>query len=506
MRPGPIAYMLSAVLLSSCGGFLDKEPFGKPEADTEEKVAGLLVNAYPTYYWAYIAELSSDEADWAEFATNEGDLIHRRFYNWQDVDSQDRDSPHAIWEGCYHAVAQANMALETIREAGQPESLLAYKGEALICRAYSHFILVNLFCKHYDPETCHSDLGIPYMVEVEKTIGARYERGTVENVYALIEKDLTEGLESIDDSRYSVPKYHFNRKAALAFACRYYLYKGDFERVIEISTEILGDDPASVLRDWEAFAEEQKIQGRFEMFIDAGADCNLMPGSFRTAWYSASPALLLYKARNSFLTQKTEGILAPGLWGDAGNIYIKPGTREYDGFMVNKTAPNSHYSVVVPLFTTDEVLLNRAEAYVRLSREKGAHYLDLALEDIRCVVRSFSTRQSLTRETVSELYGPSMDYYTWDRPTPKKPLNPALGIDGEAESFIHALLHLRRAVFIHEGYRWFDIKRYGIEIYRRRIEGETIVGYTDFMPASDSRRAFQIPQTSLAAGLEPNPR
>lgn len=46
---------------------------------------------------------------------------------------------------------------------GSPESLNGQKGEALLTRAYHHFMLVNVFCKHYSEQTSATDLGIPYM-------------------------------------------------------------------------------------------------------------------------------------------------------------------------------------------------------------------------------------------------------------------------------------------------------------------------------------------------------
>ena len=61
------------------------------------------------------------------------------------------------------------------------DKLSAAKGEALICRAYAHFVLVNVFCQHYDP--AHpDDLGIPYMEKAETELDPKYERGTVAEV------------------------------------------------------------------------------------------------------------------------------------------------------------------------------------------------------------------------------------------------------------------------------------------------------------------------------------
>jgi hypothetical protein len=55
--------------------------------------------------------------------------------------------------------------------------------------------------------------------------------------------------------------------------------------------------------------------------------------------------------------------------------------------------------------------------------------------------------------------------------------------------------------------RWFDIKRYGITIYRRAVNSNgDVVEITDTMGPDDLRRAVQIPLKSRDAGFEPNKR
>ena len=76
----------------------------------------------------------------------------------------------------------------------------AVKGEAYLTRAYGHFMLVNLFAKHYDPETAAQDPGVPYVLEPETEFIKEYSRGTVEDVYDNIEDDLEEGLDLVDAS------------------------------------------------------------------------------------------------------------------------------------------------------------------------------------------------------------------------------------------------------------------------------------------------------------------
>jgi hypothetical protein len=61
------------------------------------------------------------------------------------------------------------------------------------------------------------------------------------------------------------------------------------------------------------------------------------------------------------------------------------------------------------------------------------------------------------------------------------------------------VLHFRRLETIHEGLRWFDIKRYGIEVrHKQGMEAEKILKW------DDPRRAIQIPASVIEAGMTPN--
>ena len=84
-----------------------------------------------------------------------------------------------MWNDCYKAIAAANAALDAINTMGNPSSLDPQRGEALLCRAYNHFVLVNIFSKAYSPKTSTTDLGIPYMTHLETTVSPEYTRGTV---------------------------------------------------------------------------------------------------------------------------------------------------------------------------------------------------------------------------------------------------------------------------------------------------------------------------------------
>ena len=69
------------------------------------------------------------------------------------------------------------------------------------------------------------------------------------------------------------------------------------------------------------------------------------------------------------------------------------------------------------------------------------------------------------------------------------------------EPLLQCVQHFRRIETVHKGDRWFDLKRFGIEIEHRigtnRIE-KLVVG--------DKRWAIQLPYEVWIAGLEKNER
>ena len=57
-------------------------------------------------------------------------------------------------------------------------------------------------------------------------------------------------------------------------------------------------------------------------------------------------------------------------------------------------------------------------------------------------------------------------------------------------------MRIRRTEFIHEGLRWFDIKRMHIEVRHANMNGVTNV-----LTPDDERRVLAIPEAALASGL-----
>lgn len=506
--------------LTSCDDWLDKLPDNRMELQTPSDVSSLLVSAYPSAHPAYLLEMYSDNTDeCVNPSWSEASRFQAQAYNWEDITETGEDeSPQELWNRHYLAIASANAAIDLIEGKGSPAEYNEQLGEALLCRAYAMFQLSTVFCKAYNPATASTDLGLPYPTHPEKVVGTVYTRGTMEDLYGQIDKDLQRGLPLVS-SNYSKPKFHFNTEAAKAFAARFYLYKGDFAKAITYATEVLGADPTAKARDWDAYAAlNMNQQIRPEAWVSADEKCNFLLQTVYSEWGAISgPYRLGDKYAHSYRITYDEDIASKGPFGAANSTFKQrvwsntalaklfhrkvPYEFEYTDLQAGIGYAHAEYAV----FTTEQLLLERAEAYA-LSGE-----LQKAVDDYNTIMKVYQNYpKTFTLKQIVDFYN-GVDYYTPKKATVKKHfVKPVYTIDAEGsdqEALLQAILHLRRMMEQGEGYRMQDVKRYGIVIYRRQTNTSyTISAVTDSLTVDDPRRAIQLPQDVITSGLEPNDR
>jgi hypothetical protein len=489
-RYGVSALLLMAGLLTAgCGDFLSEAPDNRAELDSQEKLAELLVTAYPESNYAAFCEAMSDNVE-----DNPGAVQDPRNadpYFWRDGTSTEQDTPEDYWNGCYKAIAAANHALEFIDASATPELYAAQKGEALVARAYSHFMLVTLFSKVYNPTTSAIDPGIPYVTDPEKQSFKNYARKTVAYVYEMIEKDLTEGLPMIDDRAYSkgesatgVVKYHFTQMAAHAFATRFYLFKQDPDKVIEHANAAFpANDFISYLRPWNTTYKSYSATELLIHYTKATEPANILICETLSDWtrtFSTSRfATGARKYQEIFGENPAGGEYSYSVFYRSFGVYFVNKFREHF-VQVGVNANTGYVYTVMPLFTAEEVLLNRAEAYL-MKKNFGPCIADMDLW-ASTRITDYTARYQMLPEWIA-------DYYY---PIPKS----------NEEAVKMAILAFRRVEFLHEGMRWFDILRHNIQVTHTTFEGGTMV-----LKRNDPRRVLQIPREAVSmGGLEPNAR
>ena len=158
--------------------------------------------------------------------------------------AQCRNALSALGGPITRLLATANEAIAHIKSVNNPHDYDAQLGEALLCRAFAMFQLSTVFCQAYDKTTAQSNLGLPYPTEPEQVVGRLMERGTLEQLYANIEKDLLEGISFVG-TKYARPKFHFTKQAAYAFATRFYLYAQQYDKAIKYADMVLATNLAT---------------------------------------------------------------------------------------------------------------------------------------------------------------------------------------------------------------------------------------------------------------------
>jgi hypothetical protein len=148
--------------------------------------------------------------------------------------------------------------------------------------------------------------------------------------------------------------------------------------------------------------------------------------------------------------------------------------------------PSSNFGLpygTICLFTVEEVLFNKAEANAYLN-----NYAD-AIKDLNLYM---STR--LTGVTPGNLpanrqitEAKILSYY-----------NNAVNIQ---QGLINLILEYKRAEYVQEGMRWFDILRYKITVTHDIKSGGGTVVSTEVLGPDDKRRQLKLPETVKLSGI-----
>lgn len=481
-------FLLGVGSLTGCKKFLDKEPDNRTHITSADQLSQLLTTAYPHGNYILFCEAMTDNAE----DKNGGgtgvdylDRINRQAYRYEVIEATPdiEDSPDFYWNACYHAIAAANQALQIIDASPNKAQLTAQRGEALMARAYAHFMLVTLFAKAYDPASAASDPGVPYVTAPENVVLAKYQRKTVAYVYDMIEKDIKEGYPLIDERIYgTAPRFHFNKQAAAAFAARFYMFRRDYNSVINYSSQALTGVTANNLRPWNTTLSALQYRDLQAEYTKSTLKGNLLLQESVSDWARFFPVVRYGMGINVltklFQTRNVSGrYYAYPIYGST-TVYNIP--KFYEHFVtetINATTGIPY--TTIPLLTAEEAVLNRAEAYARVNNKAAA------AADLNAFISTNIENYNPATDTVTAKK--IVDYYRMPADT--------------TGAMVNAALDFKRAFFVHEGMRWFDILRLKIPVVHTTATGEVIT-----LAADDKRRVLQLPLLTKQAGLEQNVR
>lgn len=482
-----IISLFALILLIGCDDFLDESPDNRQEISTVEDAAELVVLAYSEGSYIFLEWLTDNVTKPNGNSFNDWQIENFRFNTV--ASSINQDTPGFFWENTYNAIAQANQALDLLGrldEKDNPEKFKATKGEALITRAYNHFMLANVFCLHYSDENKNS-LGIPYITAPETSLYVEYERGTLEETYKKIKDDIEAALPLISDNFYSgSKKYHFNKKAAYAFASRFYLFTGDYENCIKYANMVLGDGvvTSESFRDMDEVFTGANSTQISNQFLNPDHSANLLlvrSGSFAMRYYTgyrSTNATFAEIFRNNIQGSNKDFRDLPYGYGCCDS---RQQPKFTENFIYATATTGQGFNVNVDL-RAEETILNRMEAYVMTNQTQKA------LDDYNAFAPSrYGNGGQLELKDI-------LTYYA-------KP---------EKEAMLAFIISERRKEFLNEGLRWFDIKRFDLPV----THIDNIQTNIDRVPtkdiyrldAKDLRKAVQIPPNFSIRGIELNPR
>lgn len=489
MKINKLSYLiLGGVLLlvsPSCKKYLDQTPDNRAEIDNVDKLAQLVATAYPSRDYLTFTEAASDNSEDKGVGIGSTSDAVDFPYAWQDVIGDGTNTSTAYWNACYEAIAAANQALESIETANLGSAALPYKGEALVCRAYAHYMLVNLFATSYEIGGANTAPGIPYVTKPETKVIQEYSRGTVASTYENIKKDFEEGVKLLSASAYKIPRYHFTPAAARAFGARLYLSLGEWQKVVDNATlTVGGNDFVNNMRPISTALRLSTGEEHRTNYMGSGQKYNLLLiGAYSTYARITTP-------RHGFgvnLLKMFQG--AFNITGkNLANQNLSYGVPNYTSYKFKEnffyTTPSTGFPYLTfAAFTVDEALMNRAEAYAELGQT------NLALKDLTDfynvrIVGFNPITDAITTAKIAAFY-----------PT----------ITDPKQALITAILDAKKSQFLSEGIRWFDLMRRKMTVKHNKYDATGLETFVELKPG-DPRRIFQLPVEVKLSGIELNPR
>src|SRR4030095_16370016 len=266
---GLIVLATTVVALSSCKkSFLDLKPYTSVSSDVaitnEQDMQAALNGAYgnmnsPNLYGRstpLFGDLVSDNVYISAINSNRYLDFFQINYTVTDANGQ------AIWGSAYSTISRANNVINSSLQGN--ENIDQLRGEALAIRALMYFELVKFFAKPYTVD--QNALGVPLVLTYDPTL--KPQRSTVQEVYAQIEKDITDAGNLMTQDKSSG---FFTKWAAKALLARMYQFKGDWDKAETTAEDLINNSGYSLLElgDVLTFGKNNKNRNdKLEVFFE----------------------------------------------------------------------------------------------------------------------------------------------------------------------------------------------------------------------------------------------
>lgn len=242
-----LLYLLVTLSLCSCSDFLKEEDKDKVIPHTMDQFESMLhKEGFVDVSWFYRSEFMTDDVSENTNVVTSAKNRYKGMYAWQfDIertgDGGYADENNNMWGKLYNDILVANYVLERSEDIVDKEIMQSRKNsleaEAHFLRARAYFELVNIYAEPYNANTANTALAVP--LREGTGITNKYSRNTMAEVYAQIESDLKSAIELFDGSKEVKSLWHPNKKASLLLLSRVYLYKEEWQKVVDTSNELI---------------------------------------------------------------------------------------------------------------------------------------------------------------------------------------------------------------------------------------------------------------------------
>ena len=239
-------------LMAHFNDFIDEVNRAALFATDDYGVITALHDATPYIYQSYYSSYTTACWDWDHFAQASSDNL------WTNTGG-------GTSGGEWGKIFKANTVLRYLdRVSGSDTEKARLKAEAHFVRAYSHWVLANVYCLPYT-EANKNEMGLP----LKRTLSFEesFERASLEETYQFIEEDLQEALKCITPlvQEGRVKPWRANTAAINGFAARYYLNRNDYSQALAHANSALNE--YNTLMDYNT---EMYYQNSASVVIDRG--------------------------------------------------------------------------------------------------------------------------------------------------------------------------------------------------------------------------------------------
>lgn len=456
-----IALLLVAVLsIQACTEILeDVEPSTEitPEVGLADPgaIAAVRANMYSRLHaFAFTTELMLAPEAFADNITSRDGSSRFRGQAFNNVRSGMNDGAYGV---AYLLINDANLLAEGIPDGVITDALRnQYRGEALVLRAFAHFVLVRGF--GYEPGQEVSGFNLGVIVRTEPVVGLSdadtRARSTNAEVYTQMNADLNAAIALLDNSS---SRNFVTQSFAQGLLARINLYEGNHAGANAAATAALAGTSA-------ALATTAQVATMFDetaFAINPEALFETLLANPAAEGQGVNSSLNAYTASQWVAQIPTPGLLALYDPADARNAW-------YSACDDNGTGPD-----------TD----NPAQAIAGCTAINGG----LELNKWNGELGQFADNIPLMR--VSELLliqaEARLSGGIADPLTPINTLRAQRGVAALGAVTLADILNERRMEFVGEGQRGFDLKRLGMTMTKDPGLTAPDVPYTDFRILND---------------------